>query len=841
MTNTMNEPDPVNGAEAGHIELLQMPPLGMSADELLADFTHYFGRTLGRRTIRKRMPFAYQALTLVVRDRLMERWNRTNIAAERADTRRVCYLSLEYLMGRLLSNALHSLGIEGPAAEALGRLGLSLEDVYEREHDAGLGNGGLGRLAACFLDSCATLRLPVIGYGIRYQYGMFHQRIENGYQVEEPDPWLREGFPWEIERFELAQTVHFGGNTERYLDMQGQPRFRWVNTHDVLAIPFDIPIPGYRNGIVNTLRLWSAAATDEFDLEEFNAGSYADAVETKNEAENITMVLYPNVATESGRELRLRQQYFLVSASLQDVLRDWRIRHGNDYDGLADKLCVQLNDTHPALAVPELMRILLDQCYLGWDEAWDITRRAMAYTNHTLLPEALEVWPVATFERLLPRLLEIIYEINARFIGEISDRWPGDNDRIRRMSLISSDPEPVVRMAYLAIVGSFSVNGVAALHSRLLTRGLFRDFAELWPGKFNNKTNGVTQRRWLAACNPGLAKLITSRIGDGWVTNLDALAALAPLADDAGFRKEWRAVRAENKLRLARLIKERTGLEVAPAMLFDVQVKRIHEYKRQLLNLLHAVHLYDRILRGDGESLVPRAIIVGGKAAPGYVMAKAIIKAINNVARVINADKRMEGRLKLVFLPDYNVTAMETICPAADLSEQISTAGKEASGTGNMKFMMNGAVTIGTLDGANVEIREAVGEEDFFLFGLTVEDIEALSGRYDPEAIIDNDEDLKRVVGLMASGHFNRFEPGVFDSLLDSIRDPGDPWMTAADFESFVDAQRRAEAGYRDREHWTAMSIRNTAASGRFSTDRTMQNYNDDIWHLEPLPAPAGG
>ncbi|MGB5246037.1 MAG: glycogen/starch/alpha-glucan phosphorylase, partial [Woeseia sp.] len=821
----MNKPNTLTSGGA-EIELLQAPPLEMTADALLEDFTHYFGRTLGRRTIRKKLPFIYQALAFAVRDRLMERWNQTNIARERADSRQVCYLSLEFLMGRLLRNALLSLDIDAPAEEALNRLGLSLEDTYDREHDAGLGNGGLGRLAACFLDSCATLRLPVTGYGIRYRYGMFHQRVENGYQIEEPDPWLREGFPWEIERIELAQRIHFGGHSESYVDHKGAPRHRWVNTHDVLAVPYDIPIPGYRNNFVNTLRLWSACATDEFDLEEFNAGEYTDAVAAKNAAENITMVLYPNAATVGGQELRLRQQYFLVSASLQDMLRDWRDRHGDDYEDLAEKLCVQLNDTHPALAVPELMRLLLDHCYMSWDEAWDITRRTMAYTNHTLLPEALETWPVSLFESLLPRILEIIYEINARFISEISDRWPGDNDRLQRMSLISSDAQPRVRMAYLAIIGSFSVNGVAALHSKLLQQGLFRDFAELWPEKFNNKTNGVTQRRWLKACNPGLAKLISSKIGEGWVTDLNQLEQLAPLAHDEAFQKQWRSVRAANKQRLARLVAARTGIHMDPGMLYDVQVKRIHEYKRQLLNLLHAVHLYDRIQRGEGAEILPRAIIIGGKAAPGYVMAKDIIKAINNVARVINADKRMQGILKLIFVPDYNVTAMETICPAADLSEQISTAGKEASGTGNMKFMMNGSVTIGTLDGANVEILEAVGAENFFLFGLTVDQLEEMRRTYDPQQIIAKDKDLHSVMSLLDSGHFNRFEPGIFDSVLAAIRNPHDPWMTAADFRAFIDAQKLAADAYRNTEHWTAMSILNTAASGRFSTDRTMQNYN---------------
>jgi len=822
-------------ADVGVIELLQAPSLPMTSDAILKDFTHYFGRMLGRRTIRTTSPFLYQSVVYAARDRLMERWGKTRMAIERDDNRRVSYLSLEFLMGRLLRNALLNLGIEEETAEALQRIGLDLEDVYDREQDAGLGNGGLGRLAACFLDSCATLSLPVVGYGIRYRYGMFRQRIDNGYQLEEPDPWLREGFPWEVERYEFRQTIKFGGRTEAYKDANGKPRHAWTDTHDVLAIPYDVPIPGFENGIVNTLRLWSAAATDEFDLEEFNAGSYTDAVESKNLAENITMVLYPNTANEAGHELRLRQQYFLASASLQDTLRFFTYHHGDDVSKFAEKNCLQLNDTHPAIAVAELMRLLIDEFYLDWDEAWDITRKTMAYTNHTLLPEALEKWPVSMFRKLLPRLLDIIYEINARFINEISQRWPGDNDRIQRMSLIEEGPEPMIRMSYLAIVGSFSVNGVAELHSRLLTEGLFRDFAGLWPDKFNNKTNGVTQRRWLAACNPDLARLITDKIGSGWITELEELQKLAEFADDAEFRKAWRQIKLTNKLRLAENIEEKTGLSVPTEMLFDVQVKRIHEYKRQLLNVLHAVHLYERIRRGEGDDIAPRAIIIGGKAAPGYVMAKNVIKCINNVARMINSDPEMKDRLRLIFYPDYNVSGMELICPAADLSEQISTAGKEASGTGNMKFMMNGAITIGTLDGANVEIREAVGEENFFLFGLTVDEISELHGHYDPQAIIEADEDFSRVMQLLESGHFNRFEPNVFDPVIQAIREPADLWMTAADFRSFVDAQAAAGEAYKDHDAWTRMSILNTASSGRFSTDRTMRDYNDDIWKLEPI------
>jgi len=825
------KPDNTNGDR----ELLQTSELPMTADGILRDFTHYFGRMLGRRTIKVDSPFLYQSVVYAARDRLMERWNKTRNAVEAHDNRRVAYLSLEFLMGRLLRNALLNLGIEDETTAALDRIGLDLEDVCDRERDTGLGNGGLGRLAACFLDSCATLALPVIGYGIRYQYGMFHQRIENGYQVEEADSWLREGFPWEIERIEYAQTIKFGGRSDVQIDGRGKSRHVWVDTNDVLAIPYDIPVPGFENDVVNTLRLWSAAARDEFDLDEFNAGSYADSVASKNAAENITMVLYPNATTENGQELRLRQQYFLASASLQDIIRNWRRRHGDDFSTFAQKNCFQLNDTHPAIAVAELMRLLLDEHGLDWDEAWDITRNTMAYTNHTLLPEALEMWPVSMFRRLLPRLLDIIYEINAHFIAEISRCWPGDNEKVCRMSLIQEGPDPMIRMAYLAIVGSFSINGVAALHSRLLREGLFRDFAELWPKRFNNKTNGVTQRRWLAACNPELASLISEKIGDEWKTDLEKLKTISEYADDPDFQAHWRDVKRANKERLAADLEQKTKLSVSTDMMFDVQVKRIHEYKRQLLNVLHAVHLYDRIRRGDGESLAPRLIIIGGKAAPGYVMAKSVIKCINNVARVINSDPAMQGRLQLIFYPDYNVTGMEKICPAADLSEQISTAGKEASGTGNMKFMMNGAITIGTLDGANVEIREAVGDENFFLFGNTVEDIEALRGSYDPQAIIDGDRDFRRVMDLLESGHFNHFEPGIFDTIIQSIKEPADSWMTAADFRSFVDAQHEAGAAYQDEAHWTRMSILNTACSGRFSTDRTMRDYNDDIWHLEPI------
>ena len=711
----------------------------------------------------------------------------------------------------------------------------------ESEPDAGLGNGGLGRLAACFIDSCATLQLPVMGYGLRYEYGMFRQNIEDGNQVEEPDHWLRNGHVWEIERPELTQRIRFRGHTETQEGHDRIKRVVWVDTHDVLAVPFDIPIPGYQNETVNTLRLWKAGATDEFDLGEFNAGDYAGSVERKNKAENITMVLYPNDASESGKELRLRQQYFLASASLQDAIRLWIRKHGKDFSQFAEKNCFQLNDTHPSIAVAELMRLLLDEYDIEWNEAWSITRHTMAYTNHTLLPEALERWPVRLFRQLLPRLLEIIFDINARFMAEVSNRWPGDFDRMARMSLIEEGWEQQVRMAYLAIVGSYSVNGVAELHSDLLKQGLFRDFYELWPKKFNNKTNGVTPRRWLAWCNPKLSALITETIGDAWITDLSQLSKLAPYAEDAKFRARWQQIKRDNKVRLLEFKKIEMGTNGAsPDMLFDVQVKRIHEYKRQLLNALHVIHLYDRIKRGDTADWTPRCVLFGGKAAPGYFMAKLIIKLINNVANVISKDPAAVGLLNVVFVPNYRVSAMEVICAGTDLSEQISTAGKEASGTGNMKFMINGAMTIGTLDGANIEIREEVGDANFFLFGLTAEEVERTRGNYDPNAIIAANEELSRVMHYLEISHFNQFEPNIFDPIIHSIRNPHDPWMTAADFGSYVQAQRRAAESYLDQEAWTKMSILNTAASGKFSSDRTISEYNRDIWRLEPVcPLPA--
>ncbi|PID50349.1 MAG: glycogen phosphorylase [Proteobacteria bacterium] len=814
---------------------LHLEALDNSSEAIGNDFQHYLSYHLGR--FQGCPPVhLYHALAYTLRDRLMVDWRNTREDYLLAGHRRAYYMSLEFLIGRSLSNNLLNMGIENATQEALYNYCIDLERLESEEPDAGLGNGGLGRLAACFMDSCATLRLPVVGYGIRYEYGMFRQHINNGYQVEDPDPWLRNGNPWEIERSEYAQHIQFGGYTESYQDAQGHTRRRWVNTENVLALPFDMPILGYRNHTVNTLRLWKATTTDEFNLQEFNAGSYTEAVQQKNNAEHISMVLYPNDSSENGKELRLRQQYFLASASLKDAIRIWERSGENHYQRFAEDNVFHMNDTHPTIAVAELMRILIDEKQLDWDSAWSITGRCMAYTNHTLLPEALERWPVHLFGRLLPRLLEIIYEINARFLAEVARKWPGDTDRQRRMSIIEEGPNRQVRMAWLAIVGSFSVNGVAALHSQLLVEGLFHDFYELWPHKFNNKTNGVTPRRWLAQANPGMTRLISEHIGNEWIAKLSELERIKPLAapEHNDFQSAWSAVKLANKQRLAKLVQKECGVDFNPGALFDVQVKRIHEYKRQLLNVLHIIHLYRRIRSGRLDHWADRCVLIGGKAAPGYVMAKRIIKLINAVANVINNDPEVADRLKVAFLPNYSVSSMEVIAPAANLSEQISTAGKEASGTGNMKFMMNGALTIGTYDGANIEILEAVGEENFFLFGLRADEVQALRKDYHPWKYVEQDEDLKGVIQLLRSGHFNQYEPGIFDMIIDSMLSPADPWVTLADFRSYVDAQERVNLAWQDQTHWTRMSILNTASSGFFSTDRTMQEYNCDIWKLKP-------
>ncbi len=780
--------------------------------------------------------YLYRALAITIRDRLVPTWQQTWKRMKTSDDRKVYYLSLEFLIGRSLTNAIQNMDLDSESRRAMHEYGMELEQIADRELDAGLGNGGLGRLAACFLDSCANLQLPVIGYGIRYEYGMFHQHIEDGRQVEDPDHWLRDGNPWEIERAENSRRIRFYGRTEQYFDEKGKMRPRLVDTHDVLAVPFDMPIPGYRNETVNTLRLWKASTTDVFDLAEFNSGSYPEAVAAKNDAEQISMVLYPNDASENGKELRLKQQYFLVSASLQDVIERWVKQNGEDFTSFGRKNCFQLNDTHPACAVPELMRLLMDEHGMEWEDAWAVTTRCMAYTNHTLLPEALERWSVGLFSRLLPRLLEIIYEINARFLKLVDQQWPGDIAMRREMSLIEESDNPHIRMAYLAIVGSFSVNGVAGLHTQLLESGLFKHFSELWPRKFNNKTNGVTQRRWLSHCNPGLRDLLTETIGEGWQTDLTTINKLAPHATDPAFQERWKTIKLNNKKRLAELVLQTSGVEFDTSFMFDVQVKRIHEYKRQLLNVLHTIHLYDRIQRGDTAGMVPRCVLIGGKAAPGYHVAKLIVKLINDVASVINADPKCHDLLRMVFFPNYRVSSMEVICPATELSQQISTAGKEASGTGNMKFMMNGALTIGTLDGANIEIRENAGEENFFLFGLDAHEVVETKKSYRPNEIIAADPDIASVMNLLESGRFNPKNPGLFDLLSGGLRSPHDPWLTIADLRSYINAQIEVAKVYRDPVRWNEMSILNTAGSGWFSSDRTIQQYAQDIWDVRALP-----
>lgn len=779
--------------------------------------------------------YLYRALAIAVRDRLVDDWAETIEAMKATDSRRVYYLSLEFLIGRSLSNAIQNLELEGVASDLARDYGTRLEELAEQEHDAGLGNGGLGRLAACFLDSCANLQLPVVGYGIRYEYGMFHQCIENGRQIENPDHWLRDGNPWEIKRPEDVRRVRFYGSTSQSVDANGETQVQWVNTHDVLAVPFDMPIPGFQNKTVNTLRLWKASATDAFNLAEFNSGSYTEAVAAKNDAEQITMVLYPNDASENGKELRLKQQYFLVSASLQDVLAEWTEKHGTDFTDFGKKNCFQLNDTHPACAIPELMRLLMDEHGQSWNAAWKIVTECMAYTNHTLLPEALERWSVGLYGRLLPRLVEIVFEINRRFLKDVAEQFPGDTDLLRRVSLIEEGHDPHIRMAYLSIVGSFSVNGVAQLHTDLLKSGLFADFYKMWPDKFNNKTNGVTQRRWLAHCNPGLRVLLNESIGTDWEKDLGHIKNIESFADNADFHKRWMDVKQHNKQVLTDYVEKYAGVEFDPSFMFDVQVKRIHEYKRQLLNLLHVIHLYDRIKRGDTKGMTPRCVLIGGKAAPGYHLAKLIVKLVNDVAAVVNADPLTKDWLRLVFFPNYRVSAMEVICPGTDLSEQISTAGKEASGTGNMKFMMNGALTIGTLDGANIEIREKAGAENFFLFGLDEAGVQKTRQDYRPNEIIDGDEDISRVMQMLESGEFNRDDPGIFNILTGGLRNPHDQWLTIADFRSFIDAQQEAANTYQDQEKWSRMSIINVANSGWFSSDRTIRQYADEIWKVSKL------
>jgi starch phosphorylase len=773
------------------------------------------------------------ALAHVVRDRLLQRWISTAAAYTSQGARTVAYLSAEFLMGPHLGLNLLNLGILRQTRQALTELGLDFDALLAEEEEPGLGNGGLGRLAACFLDSMATLEIPALGYGIRYEFGILHQAIEDGWQVEKTDRWLRHGNPWEVVRPEWTVHVRFGGHTQRYVDDEGRERVSWVGGRTVHGVPYDTPILGYRCHTANTLRLFRAEAPEAFDLEAFNRGDYHGAVNQKNVAENLTKILYPNDESLQGKELRLSQQFFFVSASLQDMLRIMRTQR-LPLNRFHEKFAIQLNDTHPAIAVAELMRLLVDEQRLEWDEAWDITRKSLAYTNHTLLPEALERWPLELFGRILPRHLEILYDINDTFLDEVRRRFPGDEPRVARLSLIDEHGERYVRMAHLACVGSHAVNGVAKLHSELLKKDVLSDFHALWPAKFSNKTNGVSPRRFVALSNPRLAALITEAIGDGWLQELEQLRWLEPMADDAAFRAEWRDIKLENKRVLAALLRRRTGYTVDPHAMFDVQVKRIHEYKRQHLSVLHVVDLYRRLLEDPSLVVAPRAFVFGGKAAPGYRMAKLIIKLINDVAETVNHDPRVRGLLKVVFLPNFNVSSGQRVYPAADVSEQISTAGKEASGTGNMKFTMNGALTVGTLDGANIEIRDAVGAENFFLFGLTVDEVQATWARgYSPRALHDANPRLRAAIDLIASGRFGG-DPERFRPLVDGLLHH-DPYLLLADFDAYVDCQQRVDEAYRDPEHWTRMSILNTARSGSFSSDRTIREYASHIWSVEPV------
>ena len=782
----------------------------------------------------------YMALAHTVRDRLLHRWARTVRTYSERDVKVVAYLSAEYLPGPHLGNNIAQLGIEAAVRRAVADLGLDFAALLEQEEEPGLGNGGLGRLAACYLDSLATLEVPAIGYGIRYEFGLFDQEIRDGWQVEVTDKWLRHGNPWEVARPDLSCEIAFGGNTEAWLDERGRHRVRWIPERVVKGVPYDTPVPGHRVGTCNALRLWRAEACESFDVQAFNVGDYERAVEEKMVSETITKVLYPSDEPEIGKRLRLAQQYFFVACSLRDVLRILDVT-GTPVERLADRFAVQLNDTHPSIAVAELMRLLVDERLLGWEAAWDITQRSFGYTNHTLLPEALETWPLSLFGSLLPRHLEIVYEINRRFLDDVRARHPGDEARAARMSLIGEDGGKRIRMAHLACVGSHAINGVSALHTDLVRSSVLQDFAELWPERFSNKTNGVTPRRFLAQANPDLGALLSEHLGDGWVRNLEDLRRLEPLADDPTFRRRWRQVKRRSKERLAAYVASVAGVELDPDWLFDIHVKRIHEYKRQHLNALHILTLYLRLKQGIGLDDPPRAFLFAGKAAPGYAAAKLIIKLINCVADTVNGDPDVNRFIKVAFIPNFGVKNAHLIYPAADLSEQISTAGKEASGTGNMKFAMNGALTIGTLDGANVEIREQVGEENFFLFGMTADEVVAARSRgYRPQDLYRDSAPLRDAIDLLMSGALSRGDRELFRPLVESLLER-DEYMLLADYQAYVDCQRTVSQRYADTEHWTSSSILNVARIGTFSSDRAVREYCDEIWHVSPVHVALDG
>lgn len=851
MTESSHQPSPSQGFEPpddGHADHLKTPiepiePIevqveddrtGMTVVTLKRAFADNLYYLLAKDEYWATPHDYYMALAYTVRDRLLHRWINTGRTYIDKDVKAVYYLSAEFLMGRQLDNNLLNLGLYERARQALHESGLDINDLKVLEAEPGLGNGGLGRLAACFLDSLATLEIPAVGYGIRYEFGIFDQWIQDGAQVEHPDKWLRFGNPWEVRRSELTVEVKFGGYTEAYSDGQGRYRVRWIPDRKILGTPYDTPVSGYNNNTVNTLRLWRAGASEEFDFQVFDSGDYAGAVTNKIFSENISKVLYPNDNTSQGRQLRLEQQYFFVSCSLRDIINSHQRIH-RTFDRFYDKVAIQLNDTHPSIGVAELMRLLVDEYELGWNRAWYITRRVFAYTNHTLLSEALERWPVSLFERLLPRHLEIIYEINRHFLDEVRAKYPGDEARLGRLSIIEEGPQKYVRMAHLACVGSHSINGVAALHTDLLKADVLRDFYELWPEKFNNKTNGVTPRRWLLLSNPYLSELITEKIGNDWVTQLDQFKQLEAFVDDAEFCSRFASIKRKNKQSLAEYILLYNDIEVNPDSLFDIQVKRIHEYKRQLLNVLYIITLYNRIKKDPNVDILPRTFIFAGKSAPGYYIAKLVIQLINSVAKVVNNDPDVRDRIKVVFLANFSVSLGQRVYPAADLSEQISTAGKEASGTGNMKFAMNGALTIGTLDGANIEIRQEVGAENFFLFGLTTQEVYALKARgYNPREYYHSNAELRETIDAIASGYFSPDNRDLFKPIVESLLDR-DEYMLFADYQAYIDCQQEVSKAYRDAKHWTRMSILNVARTGKFSSDRTIKEYCQEIWNVQPV------
>jgi starch phosphorylase len=807
----------------------------LSTGSLTQDIHRHIMSVLGNDYDPPRKDTYYQGLAFSVRDKLIECWLKTQRSYYNQKTKRVYYLSLEFLPGRFLMNYITNLQIEQQCRDALAPVDFTLDTLAEEEWDAGLGNGGLGRLASCFMDSMATLKIPGYGYGIRYEYGIFSQSIVDGYQVEQSDNWLRNGNPWEITRRSFLYEIKFYGDTESYTDENGNERRRWVNTQNVMAMACDFFIPGYANGNVNNMRLWAAVSSREFNLEEFQKGDYFGAMESKIFSENISKVLYPRDEKISGKELRLKQQYFFVAATFEDIMRRFK-KHSSSFEEFPDLVAVHLNDTHPTISIPELMRLLIDEEGVEWEKAWSICVQTFAYTNHTVLPEALEVWSVDLLTRVLPRHMEIIYEINRRFLKKIAQKYPGNDGILSELSLIQEKPERSVRMAHLAIIGSHSVNGVAQLHTHIIKNSLFHRFHQLFPGRFKNVTNGITPRRWLLQANPALAELISSKIGNAWITDLPRLKDLVPLSADPDFQFAWQSVKQFNKKHLSRYIFRKTGVNIDPGMMFDVQAKRIHEYKRQLLNILHVITLYNRLKADPGLDIVPRAVMFGGKAAPGYYQAKLIIKLINSIAEVVNNDLSINEKLKVVFLPNYCVSQAEKLIPAADLSEQISTAGMEASGTGNMKFALNGALTIGTLDGANIEIMEEVGEENIFIFGLNAEEVQHLrNGLYIPREYYEKDFELKKALDMIHSSFFSPKDPHLYKPIWDELIIHGDRYCVLADYRAFIEMQEEVSRVYRNQQEWISRSIHNTAHMGKFSSDRSVLEYARKIWDVKPM------